>query len=104
MRIVVLFNLKPGVSVADYEEWAKTRDMPNVRSLVSIKDFRVFGVTGLFGSDAKAPYQYVEVIDIVEMDEFLKDIDTPAMKDVMGEFENWADAPVFLTTNELLVA
>ncbi|GGI83338.1 hypothetical protein GCM10007973_19790 [Polymorphobacter multimanifer] len=104
MRMFVMFNLKPGVEVADYEEWTKTRDMPNVRSLMSIKDFRVFGVTGLFGSDAKPPFQYVEVIDIVEIDEFLKDIDTPAMKEVTGEFEKWTDSPVFLTTNELLVA
>lgn len=104
MRILVLFNLKPGLKAADYEVWAKTRDMPNVRALMSIKDFRVFGVTGLFGSEGKAPYDYVEVIDIIEMDEFLKDIGTAAMQAVAAEFHDWADAPVFLMTNELLVA
>ncbi len=104
MRILVLFNLKPGVTAADYEHWAKTRDIPNVRALMSIKDFRAFGVTGLFGSDGKAPFEYAEVIDIVEMDEFLKDLGSPEMQAVAAEFQDWADAPLFLTTRELIVA
>mgnify|MGYP000668011295 CR=1 FL=1 len=49
MRLLVLFNLKPGVSPEDYEHWAKTRDMPTVRSLPSIDDFRAYRVTGLLG-------------------------------------------------------
>ena len=31
--IVVLFNLKRDADVADYEAWAKTVDIPNVRRL-----------------------------------------------------------------------
>jgi hypothetical protein len=104
MRILVLFNLKPGVVAADYEAWAKTRDMPGVRSLVSVNDFRVFGVTGIFGSDAKAPFQYTEVIDVGDMDGFLKDIGQPVMQEIAAEFQQWADAPLFLTTDELVVA
>ena len=34
--LVVLFNLKEGASVADYEDFAKTVDMPKVRGLKSI--------------------------------------------------------------------
>jgi NAD(P)-dependent dehydrogenase (short-subunit alcohol dehydrogenase family) len=56
MRLLVLFNLKPGVSAADYEHWAQTRDMPAVRSLPSVDDFRAYRVTGLLGSDTPAPY------------------------------------------------
>lgn len=104
MRILVLFNLKPGVVAADYEHWAKTRDMPGVRALMSVNDFRVFGVTGIFGSDDKPPYQYAEIIDVADMDGFLKDIGQPLMQAIAGEFQQWADAPVFLTTEELVVA
>ncbi|WP_439534746.1 REDY-like protein HapK [Polymorphobacter sp.] len=102
MRIIVLFNLKPGVSAEDYQEWAKSRDMPSVRSLTSIDDFRVFQISGLLGSDGTPPYQYVEVIDVNDMDVFVSEIGTPLMKDVAGEFQNWADNPVFLTTSEIL--
>ena len=30
-RIIALFNLKPGVKVADYEAWARAVDLPVVR-------------------------------------------------------------------------
>lgn len=103
MRILVLFNLKPGVLVADYEAWSKSRDIPAMRSLMSINDYRVFGVTGLFGSDGKAPFQYAEVVDVADVDGFMKDIAQPVIAELMEDFKQWADAPVMLTTEELLL-
>jgi len=32
-KILVLFNLNEGTSVADYEAWAKTVDIPTVNGL-----------------------------------------------------------------------
>ena len=32
--VVVLFNLQEGVEPAEYEEWARTVDIPNVRRLI----------------------------------------------------------------------
>ena len=49
MRIICLFNLKEGVSVAEYEDWAKTRDIPTVNALGSINGFTVHKATGVFG-------------------------------------------------------
>jgi hypothetical protein len=101
MRILVLFNLKAGVSADDYEHWAKTRDMPTVRSLPSIDEFRAYRVTGLLGSETPAPYGYAEVIDVIDMDGFFTDIGTPTMQEVSAEFQNWTDAPLFLMTSEV---
>jgi len=101
MRLLVLFNLKPGVSAADYEHWAQTRDMPAVRSLPSVDDFRAYRVTGLLGSDTPAPYAYAEVIDVADMDGFFSDIAIPTMQGVSAEFQNWAEAPLFLMTAEV---
>ena len=101
MRLLVLFNLKPGVSAADYEHWAQTRDLPTVRSLPSVDDFRAYRVTGLLGSETPAPYAYAEVIDVADMDGFFSDIAAPTMQAVAAEFENWADAPLFLMTAEV---
>ncbi len=104
MRILVLFNLKPGKQAAAYEEWAKTRDIPGVRSLASIDDFKIYQVTGLLGSEAAAPYAYAEVIDVADMEGFGVDVATPAVQEVAAEFAEWADAPLFLMTSELSVA
>ena len=34
MRIIVYFKLKAGASITDYENWAKTRDIPGVNAEV----------------------------------------------------------------------
>ena len=102
MRIIVLFNLKPDVTPADYENWARTRDIPGVRSLPSVDDFTVLRTTGLLGTEGKAPYDYVEIIDVADMQGFWTDIATEASQAIATEFKQWlGSAPVFMTTEEL---
>lgn len=102
MRIIVLFNLKPGVAVADYEAWAKSRDIPGVRSLPSIDDFRIYRTTGLLGGTAPAPYQYIEVIDIADMDGFFTDVAGEASQAVAKEFMAFlGEPPIFMLTEQL---
>lgn len=99
--IVVLFNLKPGVSAADYESWAKNTDLPVVRGLDSIDDFFVGRATGVLGSDAAPPYAYVEVIRVNDMDLFVREVGSETMQRVAGEFQQWADAPTFIMTQSI---
>ena len=101
MRIVVLFNLKPGVDPAAYEAWAKTIDIPGCNALASVERFSVHRATGLFGSDAPSPYAYVEVIDITAMDPFVAEISTDAFQTVSAAFGDYADAPQFILTRDL---
>jgi hypothetical protein len=101
MRIIVLFNLKPGVDVAAYEKWAKTADIPGVNALGSVDAFTVHRATGLFGSDAASPYQYIEVIDIKGMDGFIGDISTEAFQAAAAPFQGFADNPQFILTEDL---
>lgn len=55
MRIVCLFNLKPGADAAVYEAWARGTDIPGVNALASVRNFTVHRATGVFGSDAGRP-------------------------------------------------
>jgi len=101
MRIIVLFNLKPDTDVATYEEWARTRDLPAVRALVSVSDFQVYRATGLLGSDGKPPYQYIEIIDVDDMEGFGRDVASEAIQKGAAEFQGFADAPAFILTEAL---
>ena len=101
MRIVVLFNLLPGASASEYEAWAKGTDIPGVNALASVGKFTVHKATGLFGSDAAPPYQYVEVIDISGMDAFVADVTDPEFQKVAAAFGQFADNPVFILTQDL---
>lgn len=100
-RIVVLFNLKEGVSAVDYEAWAKETDIPNVRSLKSIGDFQVFKSMSILGSDATPPYAYIEILDVANMEQFGPDTQTAAMQKVAAEFQALADNPTFIMTSNL---
>ena len=101
MRIIVLFNLKPGVDAAAYEDWARTTDIPGVRGLQSVDDFQVHRATGIFGSDAPPPYAYFEVIDINGVDALVADVSSDAVQKVAAEFQQFADNPLFVTTETL---
>lgn len=101
MRIVVLFNLKPDADPAAYEAWARGTDIPGVNALGSVESFTVHRATGLFGSDAKAPYDYVEIIDIHGMDPFVADVSDPEFQKVAAAFGDFADNPQFILTEDL---
>jgi hypothetical protein len=99
-RIVVLVNLKPGVSRAAYEQWARTTDLPTVNGLRSVRCFDVFEATGLLGDAGKPPVDYIEVLDIGDMALFGEEVSTAAMKSIAAQFQDWSD-PVFITTQRL---
>jgi hypothetical protein len=96
--LVVLFKLRPDADVAAYEAWAKSTDLPVVRKLPSVSSFEIYRSQGLFGSDEAAPYDYVEIIDISDLQGFGKDVATDTMTKVAGEFRGFADNPVFILT------
>lgn len=100
-KILALFNLKPDTSVEDYENWAKTVDIPTVNGLGSIEKFEVFKTTGLLFSDDKPPYQYFETIDILDMDKFGEEAGSEAMQKIAAAFQGMVDDLVFITTEQL---
>jgi hypothetical protein len=102
MRLIAIFNLKPGVSVAEYEAWARGTDLPTVNALPSVSSFRVFKTTGKLGLQEAAPYSYIEIIDIDDMDQFWKDVATDTMSKIAEAFGSMADV-TFMTTEEIKV-
>ncbi|MEM1262737.1 MAG: REDY-like protein HapK [Pseudomonadota bacterium] len=99
--VVVLFNLKPGVDVAAYEAWAKTRDLPNVRALSQCERFDVLRSVGVLGSDTPAPYEYVEIIDVTDLAAFREEAASETMQGVVAEFQKMADSPLFIVTENI---
>lgn len=99
--IIVLFNLKAGVKKSDYETWAKNTDLKIVRNLDSIDSFEVFENLSLFGSDAKPPYEYVEMLVVNDMDVFGKETSSETMASVAAQFQELADNPIFMLTKNI---
>lgn len=103
MRIIALFNLKPGTDPEAYEHWAQTRDLPGIRSLASVADFDVYRATGLLGAEGAAPYDYIEVLDVLDMEGFDKDIAGEAIAALTSELRDFTDDVTFMTTERLSV-
>jgi hypothetical protein len=98
--LIVLFNLKPGVSVERYEAWARATDLPIVRNLKSVGGFDVYKASGLL-SGAPSPYAYVEMIRVNDMGAFREEVATETMRKVAAEFRELADDPKFIVTSAL---
>lgn len=98
MRIIALFDLKPGTDPAAYEDWARSRDLPGVRSLVSVDDFHVYRATGVLFSENKPPYAYIEVLDVADMDGFMSDVRGDLVGALAKEMAEFTDNAVFITT------
>ncbi len=101
MKIVVLFNLHSHTDVLEYEQWARNTDLPTVNALQSIDHFEICRTTGVMGSEASAPFGYIEIIDVGDMTAFGSDVESETMQRVAAEFQSFADNPVFITTQSL---
>ena len=99
--LVVLFNLKDQAAKDAYEKWAQTTDVPTVKGLNSIDDFKVYRMNSVMGSDDAPPYQYCEVLDINSMEGLGPELETETMKRVAGEFQAFADAPIFMISDQI---
>lgn len=102
-KIIVLFNLKAGVSVEAYEAWALSTDVPTVNGLKSVDNFDVFRTSGLLGG-GEAPYQYVETIDVPDLEALGADVSSEVMQKVAAEFQQFADNPLFMISNSIVSA
>lgn len=100
MRVIALFNLKPGISPDEYLAFARELDLPTVNALPSIDSFRVFHSTCLLFSDAAPPYSYIEIIDINDMDQFGQDASSEKMQAIAARFGELADV-IFIATEEV---
>jgi hypothetical protein len=93
-RIFVPFNLKTGADKGAYEDWANITKSPSVRASSSITAFDAFDGTGLCGSSAKLPCEYVEAADVADMGAFGEDVARGTMLRVAAESAPIAE-PVF---------
>jgi hypothetical protein len=101
MTLIVLFNLKDANAASKYEHWAQTVDVPNVKRLPSVDDFKVFKTSGVLGTDQNAPYQYVEIIEVNNPDQLGKDVSSGTMQRVAAQFQEFAHNPCFMIANQM---
>jgi hypothetical protein len=100
--LLLRYNLKDGVSPADFEKWVKETDQPTMRSLKSVKAFDTWRATGLLMGEGAPSQSYFEIFEISDFDAFTsQDMPGDAVQAIMGQFMGFADNPEFVIAEKL---
>ena len=89
--MIVLANLKDGVDPEDYERWILESYAPAARDLPSVEGWRDYRVSGLLGSDAAPPYQYVVTLEVNDMEQLGRDMAGEEMQRLFSELHDLAE-------------
>jgi REDY-like protein HapK len=89
--MIVLANLKDGVDPEDYERWILESYAPAVRDFPSVEDWRDYRVSGLLGSDAAPPYQYVVTLEVNGTEQLGRDMSGEEMQKHFSELHDLAE-------------
>jgi hypothetical protein len=74
IRVFFFNRLRDGVEGADYERWVREVDYPKARAIPSIVSYEVVRVDGPL-RDAGVPYDYVEVVEVTDIESYRNDLE-----------------------------
>ena len=86
--VFFLTKLKRGVKPAQYEKWIREYDYPVSRRLKTILDYKVHRIIGSL-SKQKSPYDYLEVIQVSEIEKYKKTLGTAEMKELLQQWRKF---------------
>jgi hypothetical protein len=88
-RVFFLNTLREGVDPRDYERFVREVDYPFAARLETIRSYVVTRLDGLFeGGDP--PHDYLEVVEITDLEAYRKSLDPSASADVKEFFDQWS--------------
>lgn len=83
-------NLQPGVQAEDYERWVREVDYVMAKQIPSIISYRVYHINEACLGDDPAPYDYVEVLEITDIDVYRDEIiNHPAAAQIRAEIRDY---------------
>src|SRR5690349_3639022 len=88
-RVFFLNRLRDGVEPAAYERFVREVDYPFARRLPTIRSYVVTRLDGLW-EGGEAPYDYLEVVEITELEEYRKSLDPSTSAEVQRFFDEWS--------------
>ena len=102
MPVVFFLNrLRPGVKGEDYERWVREVDYPTARSLDTIKSY-VVARTASTLDGAAAPYDYVERVEITDIDDYRNELADPKMGDFGQQWSGFVGESIAVFGDEIV--
>ena len=95
--MIVLVNLKEDVAPEDYEHWLQDRYVPAILDLASVNEWRGYRVGGLPESGGDAPYLYVVSVEINDLEQLSRDMESEQVQRLLSELGRYADVTQLMT-------
>ena len=95
--MIVLVNLKSDVAPGEYERWLDERYVPAILELPSVDEWRGYRVEALAGADGEPPYQYIVAIEINDLGQLGKDMESEQVQTLLGELGRYAEVTQLMT-------
>ncbi len=87
-RVFFLNKLRDGVDPADYESWVRHTDYPVARSHPAILRYEVTRLEATL-DDGSPSFNYLEVLEVVGIDEYREALATPEFKSLLKEWSEF---------------
>src|SRR4051794_6228499 len=101
MPVVFFLNrLRPGASAAGYERWVREVDYPTARALPPIKSYVVAKMAAALDGQP-APYDYIERVEITDVEDYRAALSDPSMAAFAGEWSSHIGESVAVFGEEL---
>ena len=88
-RVFFLNTLREGVDPRDYERFVREVDYPFAARLETISSYVVTRLEGAFDG-GPAPHDYLEVVEITDLDAYRKSLDPSTSPEVQAFFDQWS--------------
>jgi REDY-like protein HapK len=85
MKCFVLFNLRPGVTPEQYDEWFREVNVPANDTLTTNRNYRVWRVSGVM--DGEPTFTYLEEMELDDRAAFEAEIESSEAMSAM--LEQW---------------
>jgi hypothetical protein len=94
MPVVFWFSrLQPGVTAEAYEQWVREVDYQLAKKLPSLVNYTVYRAEGPCLGEEAIPYDYVEIAEITDLDDYRRDIsDHPAAVKIVKEIGYYVES------------
>jgi hypothetical protein len=95
--MIVLVNLKEDVVPEEYERWLEERYVPAILDLASVDEWHGYRVGGLPESGDEPPYEYVVSVEINDLEQLVRDVQSEQVQRLLGELGRYADVTQLMT-------
>jgi hypothetical protein len=95
-RVFFLNRLHDDADPEEYEAWIRRVDYPIARAQGAITSYTVTRIEGTLSGDGRSPYDYLEVIEITDLDAYRALGELPDFQQLLQEWSGYVAEAVMI--------